>query len=237
MTTRIDRIVVAVADLPSAMDQYQRFFGAAPFSTVATGGLRTAWWGLPNTVIELVQSTAAGACVQGLVFSATAEGANKRTLANTLGIDVRLCDGSATEKFRRLRPEAQCTRFSVDHVVLRTDNAQGCIDLFAGELEVRLALDKTVPQWGGRMLFFRTGKMTLEVIESANHPASGSAFWGLAYQCQSLEETVDALAQRGVKVSDIREGRKPGTLVATLRSHCLDIPTLLIQPAGHATSH
>jgi hypothetical protein len=38
------------------------------------------------------------------------------------------------------------------------------------------------------------------------------------------------LAQRGVTLSGIREGRKPGTRVATVKSHCLGIPTLLIEP-------
>jgi catechol 2,3-dioxygenase-like lactoylglutathione lyase family enzyme len=231
MTRKIDRIVIAVPDLPSALDHYQRLFGVTPYSTAGNGGQRTAWLGLPNTVIELVQSAEEAACVQGLVFSTPAASASKRIIANALGIDIRLCDGSATANFRRLRPESQCTNLCVDHVVLRTDDAQGCIDLFAGELEVRLALDKNVPEWGGRMLFFRVGKMTLEVIESTGHSADGSAFWGLAYQCQNLEDTAATLAQRGVKVSDLREGRKPGTLVATVKSHCLGIPTLLIQPA------
>jgi hypothetical protein len=120
---------------------------------------------------------------------------------------------------------------SVDHVVLRTDDAQACIELFAGELGIRLALDKSAPTWGGRMLFFRAGKLTLEVIESAADAASGNSFWGLAYQCQDLAGLIHTLGGRGVAVSAMREGRKPGTVVATLKSHHLDIPTLLIQPA------
>ena len=39
------------------------------------------------------------------------------------------------------------------------------------------------------------------------------------------------LGERGIAASSMREGRKPGTLVATLKSHNLGIPTLLIQPA------
>ena len=231
MTTRIDRILIAVSDLPSAIAQYQRILGVAPYSTLGNGQEPAAWWGLPNTVIQLVQCAEEEASLQGLVFSEPEAGPNQHLIANSLDVDIRLCDGSATANFRRLRPAAQCTSFCVDHVVLRTDDAEGCIDLFTGELKVRLALDNTVPEWGGRMLFFRAGKITLEVIESTSNSKSGSAFWGLAYQCQSLEHTVGTLAQRGVKVSDIREGRKPGTLVATVKSHCLGIPTLLIQPA------
>ena len=81
------------------------------------------------------------------------------------------------------------------------------------------------------MLFFRAGKLTLEVIESEGDAKSGNSFWGLAYQCQDLAGTIHTLGERGVAVSAMREGRKPGTLVATLKSHHLEIPTLLIQPA------
>jgi catechol 2,3-dioxygenase-like lactoylglutathione lyase family enzyme len=231
MTVKVDRIVMAVSNLPAAIDQYQRLLGARPFCTSADGGEPSAWWGLSNTVIQLVQCAEDEPYLKGLVFSAPDAGPSRRPIANSLGIDIGLCDASATGKFRNLHPEAQCAGICVDHVVLRTSDAQGCIDLFAGRLNVRLALDKTVPEWGGRMLFFRTGKMTLEVIESASDKTTASAFWGLAYQCPSLEKTSIVLGERGVKLSDIREGRNPGTLVATVKSHCLGIPTLLIQPA------
>jgi catechol 2,3-dioxygenase-like lactoylglutathione lyase family enzyme len=185
---------------------------------------------LSNTVIELVQCVADSARIQGIVFSAPDTQSGERSLANTLGVDIRLCDGSATTDFRQRQPQAQCTDLSVDHVVLRTGNAQACLDLFGDELGIRLALDKTVPEWGGRMLFFRAGKLTLEVIESSGNETAASAFWGLAYQCKDLAVFLQALAARGVATSDIRDGRKPGTLVATLKSHSLGIPTLLIQP-------
>ena len=148
---------------------------------------------------------------------------------NPLQLDIRLCDGRATSDLRR-RAGPQGTGLRVDHLVLRTDDAQACIALFADQLGIRLALDKTVPEWGGRMLFFRTGQLTLEVIESDRDAAGGNYFWGIAYQCQDIAETGGAMAQRGVALSDIRTGRKPGTRVATLKSHCLGIPTLLIEP-------
>ncbi|RLA53737.1 MAG: hypothetical protein DRQ65_05885 [Gammaproteobacteria bacterium] len=85
------------------------------------------------------------------------------------------------------------------------------------------------------MLFFRAGKVTLEVIESDREQAGSNFFWGIAYQCSDLEEASREFTGRGVLVSEIRDGRKPGTRVATVKSHCLGIPTLLIEPATATT--
>jgi catechol 2,3-dioxygenase-like lactoylglutathione lyase family enzyme len=229
MAEKFDRIVLAVPELRLAIEQYQLLLGRPPWLSSAPDKKPFAWWGLSNTVIELVQYPVLKAAPLGIVFSSSGAEQAEVPLSNRLHIDIRLGDGSATADFRRLQPGAQCTGLSVDHVVLRTGDAEACIDLFGGELGIRLALDTTAPQWGGRMLFFRAGKLTLEVIESADEKAGATAFWGLAYQCQNLEDFARALADRGVLISDIREGRKPGTRVATVKSHCLGIPTLLIQ--------
>ena len=80
------------------------------------------------------------------------------------------------------------------------------------------------------MLFFRAGQLTLEVIESQREQPAEDYFWGIAYHCADLEQTVARLAARGVALSEIRAGRKQGSVVATVKSHCLGIPTLLIAP-------
>ena len=232
MADKFDRIVLAVPELPVAVEQYRLLLGRAPGFPATPDESTSAWWGLSNTVVELVQTEVPSARVQGIVLSSRTAVQHDMPVANSLGIDVRLCDGSATEDFYRRQPEAQCPGLSIDHVVLRTDDADTCVELFSRTLDIRLALDKTVPAWGGRMLFFRAGKLTLEVIASTTDNASGgTAFWGLAYQCPDLEGFAHALTELGISVSPIRDGRKPGTRVATVKSHCLGIPTLLIQPA------
>jgi catechol 2,3-dioxygenase-like lactoylglutathione lyase family enzyme len=231
MSIAFDRIVLAVPDLPAACAQYQRLFGLPPVSSDTAQGEPAAWWGLSNTVIELVQGAVSQPRLRGIVFSAPDTEQGEIPVKNSLGIDLRLGDGRRTADFRRQHPAAQLLDLAVDHVVLRTVDAQACIDLFRDELGIRLALDKTAPAWGGRMLFFRAGKLTLEVIATDSDSTTGNTFWGLAYQCPDLAGLSHTLAGRGVAVSSVREGRKPGTRVATLHSHCLDIPTLLLQPA------
>ncbi len=230
MSITFDRIVLAVPDLPAASAQYQQLFGMEPFMCDTLQGEPAAWWGLPNTVIEVVQGAVDRPQLRGIVLAAPEAAQGERAVANALALDIRLGDGRRTADFRRQQPATQYAGLAVDHIVLRTDDASACIELFTGELGIRLALDKTAPAWGGRMLFFRAGKLTLEVIESDSGTNSGNTFWGLAYQCPDLADLIRILGTRGVAVSAMREGRKPGTRVATLKSHCLDIPTLLIQP-------
>jgi len=231
MAVFFDRIVLAVPDLPPAIEQYRALLGPAPWTFETSRGEPAAWWGLSNTVIELVQRTVKLPRMLGIVFSSPEAAQGESAVANRLGIEIRMCDGTGTADFRRRRPEAIRAELAVDHVVLRTDAARACVDFFTGELGIRLALDKTVPAWGGRMLFFRAGKLTLEVVESGGEEPPGSVFWGLAYRGPDLAETVRELEGRAVALSGIRRGRKPGTLVATVKSHCLGIPTLLIQGA------
>lgn len=231
MTSTFDRIIIAVQDLDDAIAQYQQLLGASAHPAGTASGGRAAWLALPNTVIELVQRAVECAVITGIAFGNASSGAVDVPLANSRELELYLCDGSATADFRRRHPAAAPPLLRVDHLVLRTADADGCIELFANQLGLRLALDRTVPEWGGRMLFFRAGKLTLEIIEAVAGHEGDDFFWGIAYQCQDIEQTVQELSAAGLELSGIRQGRKPGTRVATLKSHCLGIPTLLIEPA------
>lgn len=227
MVQGFDRIVLAVPDLEEAVGHYQVLIGVR----AQLMGEGRAWLGLPNTVLELVEDAAGRGHIQGLVMSDPAASDNPRGVDNDLDLSLAVCDGSLTAEFRQRHTGAQSTDILVDHLVLRTNDAQACVDLFAQRLGIRLALDKTVPEWGGRMLFFRAGKLTLEVIEDDGKEDSGNFFWGLAYQCSDLQAQALRLKEAGVSLSDIRDGRKPGTRVATVKSHHLGLPTLLIEPS------
>jgi catechol 2,3-dioxygenase-like lactoylglutathione lyase family enzyme len=139
-------------------------------------------------------------------------------------------DGTATDALRE--EGVSVSPLLVDHVVLQTRDAEDCIALYRDRLGIRLALDQEVPEWGGRMLFFRVGKMTLEVIANPDTGPAPPRFWGVAFQCADIDAEHARLASGGVELSEIRDGRKPGTRVATVKSHCLGLPTLLIEPAS-----
>ena len=224
MIESFERILVAVPDLDAAVVAYRSLLGCDGLCRDC-GDAGKAWhFMLANTTVELRQAPVRQALIAGLVFYAPGVAGAGGAIPNNLGLDLQL-----SADVDRVVREGSCTSLAVDHVVLRTDDGDACIALFAERLGIRLALDRTVPEWGGRMLFFRAGKLTLEVIASAAE--AHSAFWGIAYRCADIESEVARLAHHGVCLSAVREGRKPGTRVATVKSHCLGLPTLLIGPA------
>ena len=106
MVRTFDRIVIAVPDLQAAVEQYQLLLGAAPFTYDNVRGESVAWWGLTNTVMELAQSAVDTPRIQGIVFHSLEAAQSESPVANSMGIDIRICDGRPTADFRRLRPEA-----------------------------------------------------------------------------------------------------------------------------------
>jgi hypothetical protein len=123
--------------------------------------------------------------------------------------------------------ESNITR--MDHVVLNSNDPDGLINLYNKNYGIRLALDQFVEQWGGRMLFFRTNHTTIEAIGIKKDGLPEDFLWGLAWTTKNIKKTHKRLLDAGVSITDIKDGRKPNTLVATIKSHCSNVPTLLIE--------
>ncbi len=117
----------------------------------------------------------------------------------------------------------------LDHVVINTQDADSFISIYRDVYKIRLALDKTIEHWKRRMLFFRINSTTIEVIEDKDKKESADELWGLAWEVDSIEGAHKRLVCNGVEVTPIKEGLKKGTLVATIKSHTCNIPTLLIE--------
>tara|TARA_B100001057_G_scaffold335222_1_gene335836 strand:+ start:168 stop:1007 length:840 start_codon:yes stop_codon:yes gene_type:complete len=117
----------------------------------------------------------------------------------------------------------------LDHVVINTNNADSFIETYRDVFKIRLALDKTIEHWKSRMLFFRLNKTTIEVVERSNNENPKDTLWGLAWEVESIEDTHKRLVSEGVEVSDIKDGLKENTFVATVKSHTHNVPTLIIQ--------
>ncbi len=133
----------------------------------------------------------------------------------------RLCDPGAA--------------YRLDHLVVNTGNPDRAMAAYGAKLGLRLALDRTNPDWGSRFLFFRLPDLTFEVVQrleggrTADEP---DELWGLTFEVGDLDVTHDRLSRSGVEVSEVRKGRKPGTRVMSVKSHDLGVPTLLLDTRG-----
>jgi len=121
---------------------------------------------------------------------------------------------------------------AVDHVVVHTPDVDRAVSLWRDRIGLRLALDRTFPNRGLRMLFFRSAGVTLEFVGSAApapDPSGPDRLYGVAYRVPNLSACRARLLDAGIEMSEVREGQKPDTLVATVRSGTAGVPTLLIQ--------
>ena len=117
----------------------------------------------------------------------------------------------------------------LDHVVINTNDADGFISVYQDIFKIRLALDKVIEHWKKRMLFFRLNKTTIEVIESKDGQPANDKLWGLAWEVKNIEVVYQRLIGEGIDVSPVQKGIKENTLVATIKSHTHNVPTLLIE--------
>jgi catechol 2,3-dioxygenase-like lactoylglutathione lyase family enzyme len=119
----------------------------------------------------------------------------------------------------------------LDHVVINTSNPDRAAAIYGARLGLDLRLDRSNSQWGSRLQFFRCGDAIVEVGSKLNAELDGRPdhFGGLAWRVRSASSVHSRLAAAGVDVSELRQGRKPGTQVFTVRSGTANVPTLMLE--------
>lgn len=120
----------------------------------------------------------------------------------------------------------------LDHLVIQTPNPDRAVANYGGRLGLRLALDRSEPRWDTRFLFFRLGGLSLEIVQRLGEtasPAESDHLWGLTWGTDDIEVCHHRLQYSGADLSPVRDGRKPGTRIFTLRDGNLGVPTLFIQ--------
>ena len=125
----------------------------------------------------------------------------------------------------------QGTVQGVDHVVIMSADADATRDLYREGLAIRLALDKEFPAWGARQLFFKIDGVVLEVgasLEPPVDPLAPDQLWGLCWRTPDIDAARQRLMDVGWSLSEVRDGRKPGTRVCTVRDHTHGVATLLL---------
>jgi len=218
---RLTGVVIGAGDLDAARARYEALLATAPRCLDGT-----AWrFTLASGEVDLV----AGA--PGLHAMRFAVAADDVAPADFHGLDVRL------------EPETEADLpaahgLAIDHVVVFTPSPERAIALWRDQVGLRLALDRVFEQRRLRLLFFRSGGMTLEYAHPLGDESGGrpDAFYGVSYRVPNLVAHRERLLAAGFDVSELRPGMKPGTTVASVRSHTAEVPTLLIQqpPRGGA---
>ena len=122
----------------------------------------------------------------------------------------------------------------LDHVVVTTPQPERAAALYGARLDLEMVLDRTNPDWGARLMFFRCGELIVEVAHNLKTGvvAGPDKLWGVSWRTNNIDAMRERLATAGVDVSEVRPGRKPGTRVFTVRDHNANVPTIVIGDAG-----
>jgi len=122
---------------------------------------------------------------------------------------------------------------AIDHVVVHTAAPDRVIAHWRDRLGLRLALDRAFPDRGLRLLFFRSGGLTLEFASQlgAAEGSEGAAdvIYGISYRVPDVDACRTRLLRHGLDVGEVHNGMKPDTRVASVRSGTAGIATLLIE--------
>jgi catechol 2,3-dioxygenase-like lactoylglutathione lyase family enzyme len=125
---------------------------------------------------------------------------------------------------------------ALDHVVINTSNPDRAMALYGARLGLDLRLDRSNEKWGSRLLFFRCGDLVVEIGAKLDAAPSDEPdrFGGLAWRVKDGRAVHARLVAAGSDVSELRQGRKAGTHVFTVRSRTSNIPTLVLEPSPRA---
>lgn len=229
----LDHVVVAVPRLDAAVATYGALFEQPP----AARGEAWARFDLANTALVLAGGHT------GLAFAvAELEGA-LRLLARR-GLPAG--PGGQETRARPLDPAAArglhlmlaamgstanpASAIRLDHAVIRSTDPERTLALLAGRLGLELRLDRSNPDWGTRLLFFRCGDLVIEVSHAlAEGVGDGpDSLWGLTWRVPDVAASHARLEAAGLPVSPLRTGRKPGTRIFTLRGDAAGLATAFI---------
>lgn len=120
---------------------------------------------------------------------------------------------------------------TLDHLVLSTPDPERAAALYGARLGLDMKLDRMVEALQTRFLFFRQGGLVFEIIHSLKTGKGDGPdkIFGVSWRVADVAATRERLQKAGLEVSELREGRKPGTKVFTVRTGTFGVPTIVIE--------
>ncbi|HZP98778.1 MAG TPA: VOC family protein [Reyranella sp.] len=235
MIDALDHLVLRASFVAGAVGAYETLLGRK----AENGAIRVGNVGL------VIEDDASTARLSRMVFAtASLEKAErllerrglKLTPEATHGVPIALVERSAAPAPSPLLDSPQAATISeLDHVVIRSPNPERAVALYAGRLGLDLRLDRSNPQWNARLLFFRCGNLVVEVAHDVAKGVSDAPdeLWGLSWRAADIARCHERLKMAGVEISELRQGRRPGTQVFTVQSHTANVPTIVLGGLAH----
>jgi len=142
----------------------------------------------------------------------------------TCGLRILISEASEIQ----IRDFGEDVITKINQVVVYASEMESLKELFESKLGVRLALDQEFDfgQGKNRMMFFKIGGVTIEIVEDTK--INKNSYSGIGWHCDSISLNHKRFSERGFSISPIRKGRKEGTLVSTIKDAPLSVPTIII---------
>jgi catechol 2,3-dioxygenase-like lactoylglutathione lyase family enzyme len=260
MIIAVNHVALAADDAARAAADYELVFGRKAKRLTSDDGRSAYRFQLDNIAFEIGEAPGGAAGLQGIAFEVDDMAATTRKLSRRgIGVEAtqseRWTDGSGTlardiarlgvattcgvamslvettQSLRELTATAPASAVTaIDHLVVRSRNPERAIALYGGRLGLDFALDRTNPDWGARLLFFRCGGVRVEIGHALGKGVSDDpdVLSGLAWKVSDAAEAQQRLQASGVQTSDAKKGRRPGSQVLTVRSNTCNVPTLFL---------
>jgi catechol 2,3-dioxygenase-like lactoylglutathione lyase family enzyme len=251
MLCALDRICLLVHDLESAARDYSALFGCTPISQPSQADRNCISFRLSNVKLDLlnVGEQQVDNTIGEIVFATDDLARAKHVLerrgiaselratelelatAATHGVSIVLVERPAGDS---TQANANAQVRGLDHIVITTSHPERAAALYGARLGLELKLDRTNTDWGSRLLFFKCGDLIVEIAHSLkkSDPLTPDKAWGLSWRVDDINAAHRHLTKANFSVSEIRQGRKPGTKVFTVRERTAGVPTLIIGRNG-----
>lgn len=255
MIVGLDHIALTVGDVWAAAADFERVLGRKSMPSLPGQPSDLARLSFDNMALHLVPAAAMAGVAETasparLVFAAddldkAAHRLARRSLPGTLSqgasrildLDVDVTHGvpiSLAQFEGSARSGEHADIAGLDHVVIRSPDPERAVALYGGRLGLDLRLDRTHPATGSRMLFFVCGGLVVEIVHDAKKGRGDGSdrFGGLAWRARDIDRAHARMTTEGIDVSEVRDGRRPGSQVFTIKSHVFGVPTLVIGGEG-----